>query len=83
MAGPEGLMIGESGIDMEGLGIGKGSGKAGEAEIEREQEAARVFNMLSHDEGWWHAIKANPKALLWCEYRCICDNCASIADIVQ
>jgi hypothetical protein len=51
--------------ELKDRGIGKGGG----TEITQEQEQARVFEMLSRGEGWWHAVKTNPKALLWCEYR--------------
>jgi hypothetical protein len=71
MAGPEGMMAGEHGMDLVrmNVGIGKGNGKVldSEREREREQEAARVFDMRSRGEGWRHAVKANPKALLWCK----------------
>ncbi len=62
-------MAGEHGMDLVrmNVGIGKGVGKVRGAETEREQEAARVFDMRSRGEGWWHAVKANPKALLWCK----------------
>ncbi|PMD50968.1 putative sugar transporter [Hyaloscypha bicolor E] len=49
---------------LKDIGMGKGRG----SEITQEQEQAKVFEMLSHDEGWWHAVKTNPKALLWCSY---------------
>jgi len=55
--------------ELKDMGPGKGDG----LQITHEQEQARVFEMLSHGEGWWHAVKENPKALMWCEYRSICD----------
>ena len=58
-----------------------GMGKGRESEITQEQEQGKVFEMLSHGEGWWHAVKTNPKALLWCEYQSIRDTCASIIDV--
>jgi len=69
MAGPAGMMAGEDGMDLVrmNVGSGKGDGKMRGAEMEREQEAARVFDMVSRGEGWRHAVKANPKALLWCK----------------
>ncbi len=69
MAGPEGAIAGEHEMHLVSLnaGTGKALGKARGAEKEREQEAARVFDMVSRGEGWRHAVKANPKALLWCK----------------
>jgi hypothetical protein len=73
MAGPDGMIAGEHGMDLVRMNVetGKGNSKVRGAEIEREQEAARVFDMLSHGEGWRHAVKANPKALLWCKCQSI------------
>jgi hypothetical protein len=65
------MMAGEDGMDLVrmNVGIGKGDGKVQGAE--REQEAARVFDMVSRGEGWRHAVRTNPKALLWCECQLI------------
>ena len=73
MARPEGMIISEHEMDLGRMSvrIGEGDGKVGDVEKEREQEAARVFNMQSRGEGWKHAAKANPKALLWCECQSI------------
>lgn len=78
-------MAGEHGVDLVSMnvGIGKGDGKVLGSEREREQEAARVFDMVSRGEGWRHAVKANPKALLWCKCRSIIyiDALQSSADV--
>jgi hypothetical protein len=62
---------------LKGTSMGKGRG----SEITQEQERAKVFEKMSHGEGWWHAVKTNPKALLWCEYRSIRETCASVIDV--
>jgi hypothetical protein len=31
-------------------------------------DMARVFSASLHGEDWKHAIRSNPKALLWCQY---------------
>src|ERR1700684_4131466 len=31
-------------------------------------DLARVFSASLHGEDWKHAIRSNPKALLWCQY---------------
>jgi hypothetical protein len=69
MAGLEGTIAGEHEMDLVSMnvGIGKGDGKVLDSERGREQEAARVFDMVSRGERWRHAAKANPKALLWCK----------------
>jgi hypothetical protein len=67
------MMAGEDGMDVirMNVGIGKGDGKVRGAEMEREQEAARAFDMVSRGEGWRHAVRTNPKALLWCKCQLI------------
>jgi hypothetical protein len=50
--------------ELKDMGSGKGEG----LQITHDQEQARAFELLSHGEGWWHAVKENPKALMWCEY---------------
>jgi hypothetical protein len=54
--------------ERKSLGIGQ-SVDLGAQLKESEREQARVYDQQVHSEEWWHAIKANPKALLWCEYR--------------
>ncbi|PMD29436.1 general substrate transporter [Hyaloscypha variabilis F] len=50
--------------ELKDMGSGKGEG----LQITHDQEQARAFELLSHGEGWWHAVKENPKALMWCSY---------------
>ena len=54
--------------ERKSVGIGRAGDGLGVQLQETEIERARIYDALAHEEDWWHAIKANPKALLWCEY---------------
>jgi len=49
-------------------GSGKGSDEKEKKQAEDGTDMARVFSASLHGEDWKHAIKSNPKALLWCSY---------------
>ena len=53
-------------VDLKNTGVVLGLDEKGK-QPEDGTDLARVFSASQHGEDWKHAIRSNPKALLWCQ----------------
>jgi hypothetical protein len=52
-------------VELKDMGLGLEETEANQGDVGKDQ--ARAFSASQHSEDWKHAIRSNPKALLWCQ----------------